>query len=179
MSAGVIAESSRRSRPGRALLQQSLAHEELEHPPRPTPRIEHPVHLPFAEHARIRTSGPRPLGESRQMAQAERECRALVDRPLEPLLPHRHVESGLAERVCERSERVPVERLGRDEPAVRVDVPGRGCPAELLTELPKAAEQLLLGREPPRDEPGGAFGPVPAPEALDHCLRMDGGLRVG
>ena len=43
-------------------------------------------------------------------------------RAFQPLLPHRHVKSGLAERVRQRAKRVPVERLRGHESAVLIDV---------------------------------------------------------
>src|SRR2546423_8608261 len=40
------------------------------------------------------------------------------------------------------------------------------------------SDELLARREPPWDEAGAPLGRVPAPEVLDHRLRMDGRLRV-
>ena len=103
---------------------------------------------------------------------ARAPARALPDRPLEPLLADRDVVAGLAQRVRERAEGMPVERLRRHPAAPLVDVPRGRHPAELLAELAQHVEQLLARREPPRHEPGRALRGVPGAEVLDHGLRM-------
>src|SRR5205085_614879 len=121
----------------------------------------------------------RPVGELRQPAELLRKANRLLERAFETLLPHRHVEAGLAERIRERAEGVPVERLGRQLAAVLVDVTGRGHTTELLPELLEQRQQLLAGRKAPRYEPGLALRAIPAAEVLDHGLWVDGGLRIG
>src|SRR5581483_11504583 len=107
-----------------ALLVEALADEELERRPGSALRVEHPVDLPFGQERVVRSPRLGPVGELRQASERPGELGALLDRPLEPLLPHRHVEARLAQRVRERAERVPVERL-RGQPAlVVVDVAG-------------------------------------------------------
>ena len=131
-------------------------------------QLERPRGAPSAQSANF---GSRPS--------SPRERGALVDRPLEPLLAHRDVEAGLAQRGRERAERVPVERLRRHAAAPLVDVARGRRPAELLAEPAQRVEQLLARREPARHEPGGALGRVPRAEVLDHRLRMHLRLRVG
>src|SRR5947207_2981792 len=79
------------------------------------------------------------------------ELRALLHLALQTLLAVRHVEAGLAERVRQRAERVPVERLRRHRALARVDVLRRRRPAELLAQLAQEPEQLGAGREAARD----------------------------
>src|SRR4029453_10503586 len=113
-----------------------------------------------------------------QMAQLGGELAALIDRAFEPLLPHRNVEAGLSQRIRERAEGVPVERLRGHRAAMVVEVPCARGVAELLPQLAQQAEQLLPRRDPARDESGGSLCGVPAAEVLDHRLRVNGGLRV-
>src|SRR5204863_8223961 len=106
--------------------------------------------------------GRRPVGELRQALQPARELHALLDRALEPLLADRHVEPGLAQRLRERAEGVPVERLGRHRAATVVEVLRRRRSAELLPQLAQQADELLARREAAWHEPGLALGGVPA-----------------
>src|SRR5438477_31752 len=84
------------------LLRESPANEELERRPSAAARVEHAVDLPFREERLVLAAGLRPVRELRQPSEPLCERDPLVDRPLEPLLPHRHVEPGLAQRVRER-----------------------------------------------------------------------------
>src|SRR5438105_3729984 len=140
-----------------ALLGEPFPHEELERRPGAAPCIEHPVDLPLREEAVVGLARLGPVGELRQPPQAQRQLGALLDRALEPFLPHRHVEAGLAQRARERAERVPVQRLGRHLPAALVEVARARDAAELLAELAQELQQLLARREPARDEPGLAL----------------------
>src|SRR5205085_9264024 len=127
----------------RALLQQALAHEELERRPGAAARLEHAVDLPFRQERRVGAARVRPVAELRQPSEAARKLGALGERPLEPLLPHRHVEARLAERARKRAEGVPVERLRRKRPAPLVEVACRRRPAELGSESPQLLDELL------------------------------------
>src|SRR5436309_90244 len=91
-----------------------LAHEELERRPGTAARVEHAVDLPLREERVVQLARLGPVGELREPPELPGERDALLDCPLQPLLPHRHVEARLTERVRERAERVPVERLGRE-----------------------------------------------------------------
>jgi len=119
-----------------------------------------------------------PVRERRQAAEPERNVHALVDRPLQPLLPHRHVEARLAERVLERAEHVPVEGLGGHRSAVLVQILRRRGPSELVAQLAEEPDQVGRLGEAARDEPGLALGLVPALEMLDDRLRVHGRLGV-
>src|SRR4029450_6392136 len=95
-----------------------------------------------------------PVRELRQPAQLLRELHRLLERALEALLPHRHVEPGLAQRVRERAEGVPVEGLrGQSAPSL-VDIACGRYAAQLLAELLQEGEELLARREPSRHEAG-------------------------
>src|SRR5262249_21012993 len=142
--------------------------------PGAAPCVKNPVDLPLGEEAGVCAPRVGPVREFGQTTQPDSQLGPLVDRPLEALLTDRHVEAGLAERVRQRAERVPVQGLRRHEAAVRVDVLPAGDSPELLPQLAQAPEELLLRRETARNEPGGALGPVPGAEPLDHGLRMDG-----
>src|SRR4051812_38444501 len=108
-----------------ALLEQALPHEVLEGCPGAPAGLEEPVDLPLGQHRRAgRRTRLGPVRELRQAPEAPGELGALLDRPLEALLPHRHLEAGLPERLRQRAERVPVERLRRDPPAALVEVAG-------------------------------------------------------
>src|SRR5207244_4065359 len=119
------------------------------------------------------------VGELRQAAELLREANCLIERPLEPLLSHRHVEAGLPQGVRKRAEGVPIERFGWQLAPVLVDVPRGRNAAELLPELLEQSYQLLARGETPWDQPGLALRPIPAPEVLDHGLWMHGRLRIG
>ena len=140
-SSALLLPAAGRPSPTRdALLVEPLAHEELERRPRAAARVEHPVDLPLGQQRRrpsLRASAQSANFGSRPSARAS--CDALLDGALEPLLPHRHVEAGLAQRVRERAERVPVERLRRQPALVLVDVARGRRPAELLAELAAGA----------------------------------------
>ena len=174
------ASAPRRSRRPRrrTLVTQPLADEELER--RPGRRdVEHPVDLPLAEQAVVLLPCALPVVHLRQASEPERQLGALLDGALEPLLPDRHVEARLAQRVRERAERVPDQRLRRHRPAPLVEVAGGRRPAELLAQLAQQPQQLLPRHEAPRHEPGRALGRVPGAEVLDHGLRMHLRPRVG
>ena len=64
---------------------------------------------------------------------------------------------GLSQRIRERAECVPVERLRRHEPAVLVDVLRRRHSSDAFPEHAQALEELLPRRETPWDEPGLRF----------------------
>src|SRR4029450_4837748 len=91
--------------------EQALADEELEGRPGAFPALEHAVDLPFGQHRLVGLARLGPVGELRQPPEVSRELHPLLQSALELLLPHRHVESRLAQRVRERAEGVPVERL--------------------------------------------------------------------
>ena len=55
-----------------------------------------------------------------------------------------------------------------------VDVLGRRHAADLIAEQPQALQELCLRRKTAGDETGLALRGVPAAEALDHRLRVDG-----
>ena len=79
-----------------------------------------PVDLPLGQHRGVARGAPpasRRTSGSRPSSPCERG--ALLDRPLEPLLPDRDVEAGLAQRGRERAEGVPVERRRRHRAAPR------------------------------------------------------------
>ncbi len=63
-------------------------------PGRPSP-LEHAVDLPLRDHRVILTAGFGPVGELRQAPKLARQLDSLLQRPLELLLPHGHVEAGL------------------------------------------------------------------------------------
>ena len=96
-----------------ALVEQPLAHEELERRPGAAPRLEQPVDLPLGQQRLVREPRLAPVAELRQPSERPRQDRALLDRALETLLGERDVEAGLAQRRRQRPERVPVERLRR------------------------------------------------------------------
>src|SRR5207248_8840421 len=126
-----------------ALLLESLGDEERTRRPRAAPPVEHSIDLPLGQERVVRSPRLGPVCELRQPPELLRERNTLVDGPLQPLLPHRDVEPGLAKRSRERAECVPIERL-RGEPAlVLVDVARGGRPAELLAERAQKPEQLL------------------------------------
>ena len=66
--------------------------------------VEHPVDLPLGQHRRVARCAPPPSRRTSAGAPASARTRALLDRALEPLLPHRDVEARLAQRVPERAE---------------------------------------------------------------------------
>ena len=102
-----------------------------------------------------------------------RKTRPLLNRPLEPLLPDRDVETRLPEGVAKRSKGVPVKRLGVHRGAMALEVsPGRR-PAELLPQVPELVEELLARGKAPGPQARLAFSRIPAAEPLDHGLRMD------
>src|SRR6266542_2964708 len=125
--------------------EQALADEVLERRPGAALRIEHPVHLPLGEEGVVALPRLRPVRELGQALQPARELGALLDGALDALLPHGDVEHGLAQRVRERAERVPVQRLGRDGPLPGVEVTGSRRPAELFAELSR-----VVGERPSR-----------------------------
>ena len=175
---GVSVPSLATSRP---CSREPLPDEELERRPRAAPRVEHPVDLPLGQERR--SSWRRASAQSANFgSRPSRSASATpcVDRPLEPLLPHRHVEAGLAERVRERAERVPVERLRRQRaPCARRcrarSAAGR-APSPSVRSRPSSSSRVAKRRG---TRPGGALRGVPGAEVLDHGLRMDRGLRVG
>src|SRR4029077_11244906 len=88
-------------------------------------------------------------------------------------------EAGFAQRLGQRAERVPVERLRRHRAAAGGEgLRGWGA-AEVLPQVAQQPDELLTRREAARDEPGLALRRVPAPEVLDHRLGMHARLRVG
>jgi len=141
-------------------------------------RLEHPVDLPLAHQVRVLAAGPLPVRELREPSELERDVDALLDRPLEPLLPHRHVEARLSERVLERAEHVPVERLRRHRVAVLVEVLRGRRPSELVPQLAEKADQVGRLREAARNEARLALRLVPASEVLDNRLRVHARLGV-
>ena len=147
-------EPSRADR--RPVLEQALADQELERRPRAAPRLEHagrPATRSASTASSRRAVCQSPNFGSRPSAPGERA--ALLDRALEPLLPHRHVEPGLAQRGRERAEGVPVERRRRHRAAPLLDVVrGRRAP-ELGSELAQLVDELLPG-----SRTGAASGPA-------------------
>src|SRR6266498_2415110 len=133
-----------------ALLVEALLDQELERRPRAASRIEHPVHLPLGQEAVILPTRGRPVGELRQALELARERDSLLDRPLEPLLADRDVEAGLAQRLGERTEGVPVQRLRGHRPASGVEILCGRHAAEVLPQLAQEAYQLLAGGEATR-----------------------------
>src|SRR5436309_3257376 len=90
---------------------EALPHEELEPRPCSAPGVEHAVDLPLGQERVVGLARLRPVGELRQPAELLGEANRLLERAFESLLPRRHVEAGLAERIRERAEGVPIERL--------------------------------------------------------------------
>src|SRR5581483_8562161 len=82
-----------------SLLQKALANEELERRPCAAAGVEHPVDLPLGQQRGVGPPRVRPVVELRQPPEPPCQCRALLDRALQSLLPHRDVEAGLAQRV--------------------------------------------------------------------------------
>src|SRR5439155_4258446 len=103
----------------------------------------------------------------------------LLDGALDALLADGDVETGLAERVRQRAEGVPGERLRRQRALALVEVARRRWMAQLFAQALQELQQLLAGRKPTWDEPRLPLRGVPAAEVLDHRLRMDGRLRIG
>jgi len=97
--------------------------------------LEHAVDLPLAHQRRVLAACLLPVRELREAAKLEGDCDALVDRPFEPLLPHRDVEARFAKRVLERTEHVPVERLRGHRGAMLVEVLRGRRAAELVAQL--------------------------------------------
>ena len=141
------------------VLDEPLADQELEGRPGAATRLEHPVDLPLGQHRLVGAPRGLPVAELRQAAERLCELTALRDRPLESLLPHRHVEAGLPEGRRQRTERVPVERRRRHRPAALLDVVGGRRPAELVAQPPQLPGELLAGGEPARHQPGRAASP--------------------
>jgi len=136
-------------------------------------RLEHSVDLPLAHQRGVAPPGGGPVGELRQPADCACEHRALLDRSFEALLPDRNVEAGLAQRVLQRPEGVPVKRLRRHRRSVLVEVAGRRRAAEPLPELAQKPHELVRTREAAWHEARSALRLVPAPEVLDNGLRVD------
>jgi asparagine synthetase B (glutamine-hydrolysing) len=80
------------------LLREPPADEELERRPGAATRLEHAIDLPLGEERVVLPPRLAPVRELRQPPEPLGQRHALIDRPLEPLLPYRHVESRLAKR---------------------------------------------------------------------------------
>ena len=182
-AAGVSAEPTAaypsRSSHVDALVDEPLADEELERRPGAAPRVEHAVDLPLGQHAGVRAARLGPVGELRQPPEPARQRNALVDRALQPLLPHRRrripprAAHSSASRTC--ASRATSTACGRGARRGRARSASGRAPRRASRS---SAEQLLARREAARHEPGGALGRVPRAEVLDHGLRMHRRLGV-
>src|SRR5205085_10900532 len=95
----------------RAGPEQPLAQQVLERRPGAPLALEKPVHLPFAQERRVLPPRGRPVRELRQAPEPPGERLTLRKRALEALLADRNVEPRLTQRIRERPERVPIQRL--------------------------------------------------------------------
>ena len=96
-----------------------------------------------------------------------------VKRLLSPVFGARDVESGLAQCVLERAERLPEQRFrGCAAPARREILPRWRSP-ELVAERTQLLEELIPGCVTPGGKACESLGCVPAPEAPDDRLRVN------
>ncbi len=100
----------------------------------------------------------------------------MLDGAIESFLADRDVEAGFAEGVRQRSERVRVERPGRQRAAARGKVARSGGTSELLAETSKLREEVVAGKEAARKESRCSLRRIPGAEMLDDGLRVDATL---
>ena len=139
----------------RALLDEPLADEELERRPRAPARVEHAVDLPLGEERGVRSR--RASAQSANFG--SRPSRRASATPCSTARSSRSsptgdVEAGLAQRVRERAERVPVERLRRHRPRRASRSRAVGGRPSSSPSCASSADELLARREAARDEPG-------------------------
>ena len=172
----LLQRAARRSRPD-ALLVEALADEELERRPRAAARVEHPVDLPLGQERVVAPARLGPVGELRQPPEPSRERRALLDRALEPLLPHRDVEARLAQRVRRASRtcasRATSTAAGPCARRCRARSAGGRAPRRARA----AARAARRGSRSGAARARRALGRVPRAEVLDHRLRVDASSR--
>src|SRR6185312_17106966 len=113
-----------------------------------------PVDLPFGQERLVLLPRRCPVRELREPLQPPCEPNSLLDGTVEPFLAERHVEAGFAQRLGQRAERVPVERLRRHRAAAGVEVLRGWDAAEVLPQVAQQPDELLTRREAARDEPG-------------------------
>ena len=105
---------------------------------------------------------------------------ALLDRPLEPLLPHRHVEAGLAQSACASEPNVcqssDFDGIAPLRASMSRAVGVRPSSSPSARRRPSSSSRVANRRG---TSPACALRRVPAAEVLDHRLRVHGRLRVG
>src|SRR5262249_48946016 len=134
-------------------LPEALADEVLERRPGAAWHVEQPVDLPLGEEPWIVAPRVCPVGHLRKPSELLRQRGPLPARAVEPLLPDRKVEPGLAKRVRQRAERVGIEGCRGERTAARGEVACRRGASELLAEAPELREEVVTGEKAAREKP--------------------------